>query len=67
MTADMVEATEFPELADRYRVSGVPKTIANGRAAAVGLLAEVPFLDVILEAVGAEGSNERGDAVQYLS
>lgn len=33
-TADMVEASEFPQLAQRYSVMGVPKTIANGRSAA---------------------------------
>ncbi|MGE5243511.1 MAG: protein disulfide oxidoreductase [Betaproteobacteria bacterium] len=27
--ADMVDATEFPDLADRYRVHGVPRTVIN--------------------------------------
>ena len=32
ITADMVEATEFPELSDRFNVSGVPHTIINNGA-----------------------------------
>lgn len=27
--ADMVEATEFPHLANKYRVYGVPRTVIN--------------------------------------
>lgn len=29
VVADMVEATEFPHLVQRYSVMGVPKTVAN--------------------------------------
>lgn len=29
VVADMVEATEFPHLAQRYNVMGVPKTVVN--------------------------------------
>ncbi len=29
VTADAVEATEFPELSGKYRVSGVPHTVIN--------------------------------------
>jgi hypothetical protein len=29
ITAFAVEATEFPDLARRYRVNGVPKTVVN--------------------------------------
>jgi predicted DsbA family dithiol-disulfide isomerase len=29
ITADMVEATEFPFLADKYQVYGVPRTVIN--------------------------------------
>ena len=29
VTADMVEATEFPHLAQRYQVRGVPLTVVN--------------------------------------
>lgn len=30
VAADMVEATEFPQLAQKYGVMGVPKTVING-------------------------------------
>jgi hypothetical protein len=55
VTADMVEASEFPQLAMRHGVMGVPKTIVNGRSAADGMLPEGAFLDVILAA--ARGSS----------
>ncbi len=29
VTADMVEATEFPHLAMKYQVQGVPRTVMN--------------------------------------
>jgi predicted DsbA family dithiol-disulfide isomerase len=29
ITADMVEANEFPDLANRYQVYGVPRTVIN--------------------------------------
>jgi hypothetical protein len=29
VTADMVEASEFPHLANRYQVYGVPRTVIN--------------------------------------
>ena len=29
VTADMVEATEFPHLANKYEVQGVPRTVVN--------------------------------------
>lgn len=48
VVADMVEATEFPELSNQYNVSGVPHTAINfgagemvGAAPAVHLLGEI--------------------------
>ena len=40
VTADMVEAMEFPHLSQRYGVMGVPKTVANGKGVAEGALPE---------------------------
>ncbi len=51
VTADAVEATEFPHLAQRYRVQGVPKTVINERTDFVGLLPEPRVLDYVLRAV----------------
>ncbi len=51
--ADMLEATEFPHLSDRFSVMGVPKTVINGQAFIEGALPEDRFLAEILKAVQA--------------
>jgi len=38
--ADMIEVTEFPQLAVKYNVSGVPKTVINETVELVGLQPE---------------------------
>jgi len=51
--AEMVEATEFPELSQRFGVSGVPHTIINeGAGTVVGALPEENLLAEIIRAVG---------------
>jgi glutaredoxin-like protein len=47
--ADGIEATEFPDLAERFRVIAVPRTIVNGEAHVEGTLPEGFFLDAILK------------------
>lgn len=37
---DMVDATEFPKLAELYEVQGVPLTVINGQPALTGLVPE---------------------------
>jgi predicted DsbA family dithiol-disulfide isomerase len=49
--ADGIEATEFPDLADQYRVYAVPKTVINGRAFIEGSMPEEFFLEAILKAL----------------
>lgn len=56
VTADMVEATEFPQLSQQYGVRGVPKTVANGRSAAEGALPEPRFVDQVLAALQQRSS-----------
>ncbi len=51
VTADCIEATEFPDLVTRYRVHAVPRTIINQKHALEGSLPESHFLDTILSAV----------------
>ena len=51
--ADMVEASEFPHLANRYEVMSVPKTVVNNRINLVGGLPEPQFLDGVMQAVGS--------------
>ncbi len=49
--ADMVEATEFPHLVQKYGVRGVPRTIINETTALEGAVPEDVFVAGILEAV----------------
>lgn len=53
ITADMVEATEFPDLVRRYRVRGVPKTMINGTKSIEGALPESIFIDQILSSASS--------------
>ncbi|GAB4369868.1 MAG: thioredoxin family protein [Calditrichia bacterium] len=50
ITADMVEATEFPHLAMRYQVQGVPRTIIGEKHAIEGALPEPHFVQRVLDA-----------------
>ena len=50
--AEMVEATDFPQLAEEYLVSSVPHTIINnGAHDFVGALPEAPLLAEIQRAL----------------
>ena len=50
--ADVVEVQEFPDVAQAYRVMGVPRTIINDRIDFTGAVTEEVFLQRVLEAVG---------------
>ena len=47
--SDGIEATEFPDLAERFGVFAVPRTIINDGAYVEGSLPEGFFLDAILK------------------
>ena len=49
ITAYAVEATEFPELARRYHVSGVPKTVVNETIEILGGLPQDLFVEQALQ------------------
>ncbi len=51
IVADMVEATEFPELAERYRVFAVPKIVINESVSFEGALPDHLFALYVLKAV----------------
>ena len=51
VTADVIEAMEFPDLAQRYRVRGVPKIVINDSVEFVGALPESQFLEYVKAAV----------------
>jgi glutaredoxin-like protein len=58
VTASMVEATEFPQLSNRYQVSGVPHTvIGDSLQPMVGAYPEAQAVDLVLAAAqGAKTS-----------
>ena len=47
VTASVVGVTEFQELAARYRVTGVPKVVANGDVEILGLESEENFVQKV--------------------
>ncbi len=52
--ADMVESTEFPHLAQKYNVFGVPKTIINETITVDGAVPEEVLLENVLKAIDSE-------------
>ncbi|MFX0108811.1 MAG: thioredoxin family protein, partial [Candidatus Hodarchaeota archaeon] len=49
--ADMIEALEFQELAQKYEVFGVPKSIFNEKVSAEGLTPPEMFIEKLFEAI----------------
>ena len=56
ITADVIEANEFPELSQRFNVMGVPKTVINGVQELVGAQPEAR----VMAAMRATLSHEKG-------
>jgi hypothetical protein len=50
--ADMVEAIEFPQLANKYQVAGVPLTVINDEIRLEGMAPEPLFVAKVLQAAG---------------
>jgi glutaredoxin-like protein len=60
ITADMVEAIEFPDLAEKYMVMGVPKVVMNDVYYFEGALPERYYIDKVVEAAKkTKESNEQ--------
>ena len=53
--ADVVEVSEFPEMARRYSVSGVPKTVINDQVELLGAQPEEVLVKAIVE-IGSESA-----------
>jgi predicted DsbA family dithiol-disulfide isomerase len=51
ITAEAIEASEFSDLAQRYRVMAVPRTVINDGTAIEGAMPESIFVRRIIEAV----------------
>jgi predicted DsbA family dithiol-disulfide isomerase len=56
--ATVVEATEFPDLARQYRITGVPKTVVNGTTEILGAVPEEMFVPQALEGLAKEGGTK---------
>ena len=54
--AECIEATEFPEMAQRYQGMAVPKIVINDRVQFEGALPEPQFLAAVLQAVNGEAA-----------
>jgi len=59
ISADVVEAQEFPALARMYSVTAVPKTVINNVVQFVGALSEEQFLEKVLQ-VGYREPESKG-------
>lgn len=55
ITADMINASEFPHLANRYAVHAVPKTIINENFSFEGAIPESRLLELILKSISDTG------------
>ncbi len=56
--ADMVEATEFPELSNRYNVMAVPRVVINEDHYFEGALPEAAFLAATLQALDPQAQTD---------
>jgi predicted DsbA family dithiol-disulfide isomerase len=57
ITALAVEATEFPDLARKYQVSGVPKTVVNDDVEILGALPQEAFVEQALAPLTSDKRN----------
>jgi predicted DsbA family dithiol-disulfide isomerase len=62
VTADVIEAQEFPDLARRYGVRGVPKIVINDSTEFVGALPEDQYLAWVRAAVESNADAPNGGA-----
>lgn len=60
ITADVIEANEFPRLSQAYAVMNVPKTVVNDRVEIVGAVPERQLVNEILRAL-PDGTTVDGD------
>jgi predicted DsbA family dithiol-disulfide isomerase len=51
ITADVVEVSEFIDMAQLYRVQGVPKTVVNDCIEIIGAVPEPRFIQELLKAI----------------
>lgn len=51
ITAEVIEVQEFPELAQKYQIRGVPMTVVNDRETLMGAVPAIHLVEA-LERVG---------------
>jgi hypothetical protein len=51
ITADVIEANEFPDLSRRFNVMGVPKTVIDGAQELIGAQPEARLMDAVRAAL----------------
>ena len=56
ITAYAVDATEFPDLARRYVVNGVPKTVVNEEIEILGAVPQDEFIEQTLQFTSKQAS-----------
>ena len=56
ITAQCIDANEFPELSQRYQVMAVPKIVINDAVEFEGALPERDFLAAVLRAVSTSAA-----------
>jgi hypothetical protein len=64
--AEAIEATEFPDLASRYRVFAVPRTVINEGPYIEGSLPENFFLEAVLKAIAPPEGEQGKSSVPHL-
>ena len=65
ITADMVEAIEFPHLANKFSVYGVPRTVINEKVHQEGAVPEPLLVAKLLEAVGKAPAHDHAHDHQH--
>ena len=58
ITADMIEANEFPRLSQAYNVMNVPKTVVNDRVEIVGAVPERQLVSEVLRALPSDTTSD---------
>lgn len=59
INADVIDATEFVTIAQKYNVYGVPKVIINEKITFEGALPEEPFIEQVLAADKLSGKGSK--------
>ena len=58
VVADVIEVQEYPQIAEAYRIRGVPKTVINDSVEFTGAVSEEEFLRAVLRAVDEEPDDD---------